>query len=150
MGQSPTATIIYGVSFEEGHEFPWTDLDDEIDEWWLLTCEDYTDKEYPFDDAGNWKDGWTEDDPRVNEYYKHKRDYLKFNPVPFEVCYVGGYDSTQFVLGVLNTSISADWDPLELNKHEAEDTNIDLFNDAMKKYSITNDEPRWLLVPFYG
>jgi hypothetical protein len=109
MSVSTDAILFYGWCIEEGTELPWDDekYDGDIDEWWRAV-NGYVPPFEPFDDdGGGYAEGFSEDDPRVDEYFEHRRAWDEDHPLPFElVCHCSN-ECTMYGIAVLGTNVTA-------------------------------------------
>jgi len=87
MGISTDGQLSYGVVFDEYFEFPWDaeKWDGDIEDWWRDVNGFSNPIEYPFDEKGDYKPGYNGESPVVSEYFRHRSEWLKLNPVPIEV-----------------------------------------------------------------
>lgn len=87
MGQSTDAILCFGVPLPEDLELPWQDDDEEddadIEDWWrkltgwVPPCEPFVDGEYA--------PGFSQNDPRIREYFDSRRRWLDQHPLPIEL-----------------------------------------------------------------
>lgn len=99
MSVSTDATICYGFACGDGTEFPWDNGDEtDIEEWWLGQS-GYVPKYQPYDGDG-YAPGFSREDPRIDAYFKEKRDWLLKHPVPVELV---NYCSDSYIIAVPRT-----------------------------------------------
>jgi hypothetical protein len=157
MGSSPDGIICYGVSFPDEFEFPWSE-DGEIDSWWR----DVRGYAHPqggphdgteFNEDGR-SNGWTDDN--IGEYYDHRRQWEKDNPLPVEEVRCYSYDANAVVLAVPGTVLtSGDGEALEFDPEDLDrkvcDGALALFYQFLAKYELApQPNPSWILTSFYG
>ena len=162
MGVSTDGLLVYGYSYDEGHEFPWKKYDEE-DEYLELEPEEWWEKAspvpfkpsfYPYDEYGEYKQGVLgRDDPRIDGYYEEKRAWEKANPFPIDVVYHCSYDYPMFILAVKSFSASRGYpvpiNPLsDLNVDSVDMERLDRFVD---EYIGRPNEPAgWWLASMWG
>ena len=156
MGVSTDGQICYGIAFEEGFEFPWTNEEDDGDyeDWWK-GVNSYTNSMFnPFDDVGEYKEGIEKDDPRIDEYFRHSREWLEQNPFPVEVVYHCSDECAMYILAVPETLIRCyrgdvvifNPDSLKVSEEKRE-----ALLGFCRKYKIdADDSPKWLLTSWWG
>ncbi len=154
MGQSTNGIIAYGSIFEEGFEFPWDDdkYDFDIGEWWECVM-NYEPIYQPWTESGGYAPGWVREDPRFTEYFQHKRDWLKENPLPVAVENYCHGDYPMYALVIPTTVITAlrgdpeSFDPRGLCFSATE---LHDFKKFMDLFEISYEEPQWLLMSYWG
>ncbi len=154
MGQSTDGQICYGVLFEEEYEFPWDrGTDGDLEGWWIeLGNPDAP--FYPFTPEGEYKPGVTEGDPRVDEYYDTRRDWLKGNPIPVELVNVCSGDYPVYILAVPGTVKTASrgfperFNPQRL---EVDQARLDVFDRFITEHGLRKGtELHWYLSSYWG
>ncbi len=108
MGISTDGQICIGIVFEEDYPFPWNeeDYDGDIDLWWL----DILDYQEPFklyDENCSFINNIRPEQSVIDEYYNHRREFLKANPLPVNLVNYQSSDSPAFILAVPGTLIEA-------------------------------------------
>lgn len=127
MGTSTNGQIAYGVLLEEDAILPWeSDNGTDIDDWWLGEC-GFIPKCQPFTEEGEYAEGFGDNDPRIKEYFKDRREFLKSHPMPFDLVNVCSGEYPIYMLAVPNTLLLANRgypEKIDLNKlSQAIDTN---------------------------
>lgn len=155
MSVSTDGQINYGIPFEEGFEFPWDDESGEtgIEDWWM-EANGYKPPFQPFTSEGDYAPGFSKDDPRIDEYFKHRREWLEKNPVPVEdVNYCSG-DCPMILLAVPGLGLSCSrgypeaFDPQSLVATEEQRA---MLLEFCKRWGIeTDEEPKWYLTSYWG
>jgi hypothetical protein len=145
---SATANLSYGFIFEEGFEFPWTDDEDsDIEEWWMDVNGYVNPVECPYDDKGEYKEGFTRKDQDV--WWDNRREWLRTNPVPVKEVNYGWAEDSYIILAVKELRSSSDCDPAALNPNllflSVEDDRLRLAKFVRKFKIETTGEPRWWL-----
>lgn len=139
MGTLTDANIGFGIEMEEGCEFPW-DEEGDWDGCYILWWEYINNYENPYD--------WN-----TKEYYQFKKEWDEKNPIPFSLENCCSRECAIYVLCVAETVKCASRGyPEYFNPHELE-VNPDLlikFKEFIKKYEISDDEPKWLLFSYWG
>lgn len=112
MGMSADAVLCYGMEFEEGYEFPWSEIDD-IDEWWRNELGFKHKKEIWKRDGSAYLDGITEEEKKF--YYQEIHDFNEANPCPVSLVYCGSMDSGYYstVIAATEPMIRASWEKAE-------------------------------------
>jgi len=152
MGVSTDGIIAFGVMCEEGTEFPWDDFDD-VSEWWLTTS-GYVPTLHPFTKLGEYAEGWTEQDSRLDIYFAERRGWEKEHPIPVEVVNYCSHNAPMFAICIPGTLICCTrgypkaFDVEALRVTEEEVGSLLAFLD---EYNIESDRnPQWLLMSFWG
>lgn len=155
MGVSTDGIIGFGIPFEEGTEFPWDaeEFDGDIETWWR-SVNGYVAPYEPWTPEGEYAEGWSSGDPRLTEYFDHRREWMTQHPVPVkDVNYCSG-DYPMYALCVPISVIEcsrgtpATFDPKTLHITEAATKELLEF---CRKYEIEIDtEPAWLLMSYWG
>jgi hypothetical protein len=93
--------ICYGFLFEADTEFPWSDSRWEGDhEAWWRDVNGYEPLEDPYTATGEYKPGYSYDDPRISEYYAHRAAWTQENPFPVELVEYCDYDESMMIIAV--------------------------------------------------
>ena len=174
MGTTTNGQICYGILFDEDFEFPWSERDG-IDDWWREVNGYENPCWNPFTPEGDYKaeivtntrvygpvtSGYgmvTSDDPRIQEYFQHQRNWDKEHPLPIELVNCCSCDCPIWILAApASTEIARRGYPSELDLRALK------VNDVAKapgwranllefcdKYKIEHDEPRWWLSSYWG
>ena len=155
MGVSTNGVISFGVPCEEDYEFPWDadEFEGDIEEWWRKE-NGFEDVHNPWTPEGNYADGWEKDDPRFDEYYGRRRDWLKANPVPVEPENYCSGECPMYAITVVGVGLSCRrgypeaFDPASL---AVTDEQVEALKSFLEKYEIEYEgEPRWLLTSYWG
>lgn len=155
MGVSTNGIIGFGVVCDEGTELPWDteEFDGDIEEWWRRE-NDFRDIHSPWTPDGNYATGWGDKDPRLDEYYRHRREWLESHPVPIELENYCSGDCPMYALTVpgLGTSCRRGYpktfEPSELVATPDQAESLKAF---LMKYGIEYEgEPGWLLMSYWG
>lgn len=153
MGVSTDGQLNYGIVFDEGFEFPWSERDD-VEDWWR-EVNGYENPNFdPYDGKGGYKPGVTRDDPRVTAYHLHRREWMAAHPIPIElVNYCSGdYPCWMLALPELKWCASRGCperiDPAALVVTDEQRNSLIEF---CKKYGIEHDAPpAWYLTSYWG
>lgn len=158
MGQSTDGQICFGIMIDEGAEpFPWDEDDEDgygdIDEWWMK-INGYTP---PFE---IWEENSAEYLPGVteemrDEYYTHRREWKKANPLPVELVHHCSGDYPMYIIALPETYKNASRgypEPLELTDFEVSAERAMELVHFCEKYGIDIGEeyPRWWLSSYWG
>lgn len=151
MGCDAKAILFFGVSFSEDAEFPWDECEG-IEEWWMVVNGYENPEPSPYDEkTGEYKPGYSYEDPRTQAYLDHKIEWKEAHPMPVEIVWHGSYVYSVTALACPGTVISAWWgEPKEVttNNLNADPVVIKQF---CEKYGIElPHEPMWLLCAYYG
>ena len=109
MGQSTDAQLCYGIAFEEGTEFPWTDdkYDNDIDDWWL-EVQGYKPTVEIYDEEGDFINRVNPGDDVVNAYYNERAEFRRtMKPLPVELVTHCSCDYPMHILAVKGTLVTA-------------------------------------------
>ena len=144
--------ICYGISFDEGYEFPWN-----IKPWggdheaWWRDVSGYEGLEYPYAKDGSYKPGFHQDDPRVQEFFKHRRTWDEENPFPLELVYIGDFNSAETILAVTSSLVCAEYSaPFDPTKLVVYDGARNVLLDFCRMWNIKSDHPKWWLSTYQG
>ena len=153
MGTSTNGIIGFGVPCDDGCEFPWDEFEGDIEEWWRNE-NGFVDIHQPWTNDGNYATGWKERDPRFEEHYKHRRDWMEANPLPIEAENYCSGDYPMYAIVVPGVGASCrrgdptSFEPSELVVTSEQIATLKAF---LAKYAIEHDgEPRWLLMSYWG
>lgn len=146
MGAS--ASISFGVMFDESYVFPWNaePFDDDIECWWR-TIKSYKPPFEPYLN-GTYAPGFSTNDPRIAEYYEHRRQWLKDNPIPVELVNYCHPDCPMYILAVVDTrewscDTPSKFDPTKLGASQYQ---IERYLGFCKEHGIElASQPTWLL-----
>lgn len=164
MGRSVTASICFGVVFEEGQYWPWSpeEMDDmdyedapdwygDVEEWWRHTNN--------YEELSGIYNEW-DTYPNVSEadkekYWAHHRQWLENNPLPVEeVNYCHG-DYPMYILAIPRTVTTAyQGNPKRVPQDvlELSETEIQNFLDFFDQHGLQYEESQigWWLSGYYG
>ncbi len=155
MGVSTNAEISFGVIFNEGHEFPWSDeKHDGIDEWWLNVSE-YKNPFEIFNDEGGYIDGVRPPKEKIAEYFSVRNEWLKKNPIPFELVNYCSNGCEMFIVAIPGSVTTASRGyPVEFDLFtivsEVPPGNVDKFKTDIKKYLDCDQELKCYLSSFWS
>lgn len=135
MSKSSIANLSFGIAFEEGFKFPWSDIskyDDGINDWWLEIT------------------GYIEPN---NYSYEKEKEWLELHPIPIEIVH---YCACDYHMDIIATRCySVEWgETLNITLEQfavniEQDTRIIV--DFLNKYNIQYEgSPAWILSSFYG
>jgi len=149
MGVSTDAIICYGISYEEGYEFPWGEED--IEEWWINDIKGFKPVMEVYDDSGEWLEGVTEE--QINEYFEYRRKFKNNHPLPISLVHHCSNDYPMYILAVPSTVITAfrgypktiNPDHFDLSNH-----NIQPFIEFCKEFDLYVEDPDWYLCSYWG
>lgn len=150
MGMNAQAEIAYGYPCAEDAALPWGD---DIEQWWR-DINGYKSPFEIFDAEGNWLNGKRPDQKVIDEYYNHKFEWDKQNPLPVELCFTGSHDYSRTFLAVPNEGDSIDYGeflPLSKSLVTPESAKITALEKFILDHGIEVDGQRgWHLFAFYG
>jgi len=159
MGQSTNGQLCYGIVFDEGFEFPWTNFDGdggELEDWWIEVAHGYKPPFECFDEDGDYLPGFKTHDPRVDEYFSHRRAFKNAHPLPVvEVNYCSG-DYPMYILAVPQSCRSNyRGDPKSIDPAQLVVTadQVNLLLDFCKTHGIeltAEQSPQWWLSSYWG
>lgn len=86
MSVSTNGIICYGIRFEKGHAFPWDaqPWNGSEDDWWMAV-NGYKPPFRVYDEMGRFPGGVRPPEDRVKAYHAHAIEWVKANPLPFEL-----------------------------------------------------------------
>lgn len=157
MGTSTDGQICYGIAFDEGFEFPWHDDDGgDIESWWIDKVHGYKPPFECYDADGNYLPGFDDKDPRVNEFFDHRRAFAKSHPLPVEEVNYCSADYPMWILAVPGTVKSArrgfpeEFDPTKLVVSAEETAALLTFCKEHRIEVLKENKPRWWLSSYWG
>lgn len=103
MGVSTDGLIFFGWVFDEGHEFPWDEYDEE--DWWRKE-QGYKPPFEIYNAEGEYLNG-RPPQSKIREYHDHRNDWLKANPLPFEMENYCSGESPMWAITVPGVGMSA-------------------------------------------
>lgn len=156
MGVSTDGIIGYGVILEEGTPSPFGDewYEDALEDWWRME-NGYKDIHEPYNDEGGYAEGWSKGDERFTEYFDHRREWLKSNPLPVQpVNYCSG-DYPMWMLAVPGTVVECSRGcPTRINPtgsngviKESLDPYLEFIDKYLDEYKSGTG---WYLMSYYG
>jgi len=142
---------LFCVLLDEGVELPWDNYSEE--DWWIEQC-GFKPTFYPFASDGNYTEGVSYNDPKVDAYYAEKQAFKDSMPVmPFDTVNICSGDYPMWILAVPGTLISCSRGyPNKFNPSEAfsavDASGLIAF---CEKYGIEyNEPPAWYLSSYWG
>ena len=152
MGSDASATICFGITFDEDHEFPWGIGDAE--DWWLDVIHGYKPPFILFDEQGGYLGGKKPSTKQIDEYYDHRRAFKEKYPFPVVFVYSGCDESSSLILTVPSSMIKVSWDgPEEISNQIFASVNVEelqKYKAFCKEYLGIDAEPKWYLSAYYG
>jgi hypothetical protein len=152
MGVSTNGQLCYGILYEEGFEFPWTDSGEEDWEQWWRDENNYVPPYKPEELWGEEErvEGVTEE--MIDEYFDKQREWDKANPLPFDVINVCSGDYPIYMLCVPSSFHKA-WrgDPVVIESLEVDEDDVQSFLVFLDKYNLSGtQDPQWFLSSYWG
>ena len=155
MSQSTDGEISYGIKFEEDFEFPWDDdkYTYDIDDWWLEVL-GYQIPFEVYDKDGNYINNERPEEKVINEYYKHRREFLEQNPVPIQLVNYCCSLYPEYIVAIPSTIQTANRGcPVELNINEltfTDEERYKLIEFCIKYLNLTKEQcdPKWYLTSY--
>lgn len=153
MSISTDGQICYGIYFEEDFEFPWDadEYESDIEEWWLAVNNYVNPLPDPYDENGR-KPDTTEQ--QINEYFRHRREWLKSHPVPVKPVNYQSREVPAYLLAVPSSLMTARRGYPEVFDPEAltvPDTERQALINLCEQYGIkTLTPPAWYLSSYWG
>jgi len=154
MGQSTDGQICFGVVFEEDAELPWEAEEyDGIEDWWTEVG-GFKAEFDPYTDEGEFKQGVSHTDPRVDKYYNDRVEWRKRNPLPVELVNSCSTNCPMWIIAVRGTVQEANrgfpikFDPAALT---VDPKNLQAFIDFVGRFEIEfGGDPAWYLSSYWG
>lgn len=155
MGTSTNGQICFGVAFDEGFEFPWTDEHDgDIDEWWIYGVHGFKHSVELFDASGNYLNGREPSTEERRRYFDERNKFASTRPLPVGLVNYCSGDYPMHAIVVPRTILTARrgdpaaFDPASLTVTDEERA-------ALIKFCADHaielpQEPMWLLTSFWG
>jgi hypothetical protein len=154
MGISTDGQLSFGITCEEGEEFPWDDdkYEGEIEGWWR-DINGFNKTNQVWDEEGNRRPGVTDND--LDQYFVEQHAWDKENPCPANMVNVCHCDYPMWMLVVPGTYTRASRgcpikvDPAAMTVPEEKFRAFtDFIEKHMPKYEYK--EPRWYLSSYWG
>lgn len=150
MGMNARAEIACGYPCAEDAGLPWGD---DIEQWWR-EINGYKAPFELYDETGNWLNGKKPEKKVIDEYYNHRREWEKQNPLPVELCFTGSHDYSLAFLAVPGERQSVDWGEfLDLSETlvTPDSKKIGALEKFVSEHDIKVDRPLgWHMFAFYG
>jgi hypothetical protein len=150
MGVLIDGQLSYGIAFDEGFEFPWSEFEN-IAEWWKLVRG--LSIESIYDDQGDFKPGLSFGSDEVARYYQELRAWEEANPLPVEVVTHFSRDYPMHILAALSESARRGYPTAidtEFITNTAEARQRLLAFLAEFDIDCGGREPEWLLTCYVG
>lgn len=152
MGSDAKSSICYGVSFEDGADFPW---EDNLDDWWLKESGFKPPFEL-FDEHGEYINGVRPPEAKVDEYYDKKHEWEKQHPVPVDLVYCGSDEGHLTIVAIPSSVIRSDWEePKELStnlslQREVGANDLKKFYRFYLKYFKVIPDLKWYMSSYFS
>lgn len=163
MGMDADADISFGVAFDEGQDFPWTENGD-IEDWWRkingfvpLYEYDWVRDPTPatYNHIAVFKDGRALTDEELKAHYQHKKDWDEAHPMPVMERSFGSDARSCTLLVVPSSHIHGSWDSptkFDPSKLLVSLKDLEAFRQFMKTYmpDAPTDNYGWMLTAYFG
>lgn len=154
MGQSTNGQLCYGIVFEEDQEFPWNaePFDGDEEDWWMVETGWEYDGEEPFTQQGDYKPGFSRDDPRVQAYFAHRREWKRVHPLPVQLVDYCSGDYPMWIIAVpssIKTAYRGDPQEIDVAALTVDDNEVFALLDFCRKYEL-DGEAKWWLSSYWG
>ena len=153
MTTSTNGQLSFGILFEEGFEFPWDSekYSSDIEDWWMDIRGFVNPLPNPFDEDGNYKPGFSDEDGA--QYFLEIRKWCRDNPaVPVELVNYCSGDYPMFILAAKTKTVSRGY-PEEISPEFFADTE-EAYQTLMafvEEFGIAYEgEPKWYLSSYWG
>jgi hypothetical protein len=157
MSNSAQAYIWFGFTIEKS-ETPWGERD--YENWYYNELLGYkppfklwgdNDKYLPEIEALSKE----EKTNKIGAYYNHKHEFIKLNPIPFEVVHLGHYDYDDGKIGIYipKTIVGADWEaiPINVNTLQTPKKSTEFIKFTLQHFpTIKESDIQWYLSAYYG
>ena len=154
MGTSTDGLLFYGWCFDEGHEFPWEDYEE--DTWWEKS-NGYKPPLELYDERGEYLNGRKPPQAEIMQCYEHKRVWNESHPLPFEVVNYCYCDSPMWAFSIDGTLIRASrgcpepFDPHQMRADEVLEAGVTKVREFCATHGIELPPgPRWYLASYWG
>lgn len=155
MGVSTDGQLSYGCLFEEGFEFPWDKekYDGDTDAWWEDVRGFTSTVDYPYDEFGEYKEGFNSNSPEVTKYFDEVLKWHRANPLPVKLV---NYCSREYPMYILSSK------NLKANRGYPEKVSVDFLRETEEAHSslvsfmtefgidYQDGEIGWWLSSFWG
>lgn len=98
MGVSTDGQICYGILFDEDYEFPWASTRHEDEEEWWREVTGFNPSFRPFTKEGDFTNGVTREDPRIDVFFDEQRAWDQEHPLPVKLVNVCSDSAPQYIL----------------------------------------------------
>ncbi|MEO8298773.1 MAG: hypothetical protein ABI574_13300 [Burkholderiales bacterium] len=154
MGTSTDGQICFGITFEEGHEFPWNKVDEyaEIEDWWAYDVHGLKHSVELFDGAGNYLNGREPSKEEKRRYFDEIRAFKDAHPLPVTLVNYCSGDCPMYVLAAPGSVRKAsrgnptEFDPSALCVAAEE---VEALTRFCQEHGLEG-EPKWLLTSYWG
>lgn len=158
MSTSTDGQICYGIMFDEDYEFPWSadDYEDgDISDWWRDVNGYVNPIESPFTDDGDYKPGYHQNDPRIDQYFAGQSAWDKLNPLPIELVNYQSGDYPAYIIAIPSTVKTANrGNPIVFSpgiELVVSGQDRQALIDFCTKYGLEiNAPPSWYLSSYWG
>jgi hypothetical protein len=153
MGVSTDAILCYGISYEEGYEFPWEKTDGDAEDWYYKTILKWTPSVEIWDEDGDYLNGVRPSSEIISRYYKEWNEFKKNNPMPFEVTRHCSGDYPMYILAVRGTVMTASRGyprTIYVSDMNAEMYPVDEMLKFLSEHDIEVSDPKWILASYWG
>jgi hypothetical protein len=114
MGNNATSRIVYGIQFEEDYEFPWSETDGDIEDWWVEKICGYKPPFEIFNEFGEFLNGIEPPEEKIDEYFEHKGLFQQQNPLPVAVENYCNYDQPMYIIALPKRFAWSEWGEPEI------------------------------------
>lgn len=157
MGTNTDGLLFYGWCFEEGHEFPWSDIEDSCEEselvWWRKV-NGYAPPFKMYDEHGNDVLGREPTSDELHTYYDHRDAWDEAHPLPVGVVNYCACEAPMYALIVPSSLIEASrGDPkkLDLSTLTVTEEEVAAVREFCAKYDIgLPGDPAWYLASYWS
>lgn len=147
MGIDGYGQLCYGILFEEEYLFPWYELDEDIDDWWVYVIH----KRPRFKTVKN--NDWNKEiEKKFTVFLNEEEKFLETHPIPVEIVLIGSDSWSRTIIALKNHEFSVCGDPLIIKSEDLTITveKTKILTDFCKKYLSVELKPHWYLSSYMG
>lgn len=152
MSMSAKASIWFGIEVEKS-ETPFfrDEVEVKMEDWWLKEAGWV--EPFVMWVGGDYNPAIPESERRAksDEWWTAKQAFLKANPMPLGMEFIGDYDDGETVgIYLPESRKSTEWESMEVTMLEITEDEMSKFTLALDKYFPGCGRPSWRVSPLYG
>lgn len=154
VGVSTDGEICYGIKYEEGYEFPWYEVDLDIEDWWIYEVHGFKHSVEIYDEHGEYINGTIPPVEQIHAYFNERDNFKKEHPLPVELVNYCSEEYPEYILAVPSSLKTASRGyPVEINPSGlvvSEEEKAALVAFCNQYAPGGEDGPKWWLSSYWG